>query len=75
MLGRLGMTVDECLDKYLDLFERLSSAQDETTKAESNSSQMIKSGILRATVSELIKARGLLPDSKLRNDENISCYT
>jgi hypothetical protein len=75
MLGRLGMTVDECIDKYLELFERLSKKHGETTKAESGSSQIIKSGILRATVSELIESRGLLPASKLRNDDNISCYT
>jgi hypothetical protein len=75
MLGRLGMTVDECLDEYLELFERLSAEHDKTAEAESGSSPMIKSGILRETVSELIKARGLRPASQFRNDDNISCYT
>lgn len=75
MLGRLGMTVDECIDGYLGLFERLSATHDESAEAESGSSPMIKSGILEATVSKLIKARGLLPSSKLRNDDNFGCYT
>lgn len=75
MLGRLGMTVDECLDEYLTLFERLSADHNENARSEASSSSVIKSGILRAKVSELIEARGLLPASKLRDDKNISCYT
>lgn len=75
MLGRLGMTVDECLDEYLDLFERLSAEHTGTTEAESGSPPMIKSGILRATVSELVESRGLELTSMFRNDDNVSCYT
>ena len=74
MLGRLGMTVEECLDEYLKLFERL-AAKYETAEADSGSSAMVKSGILRAAVSELVKARGLPLESRLRNGDNVSCYT
>jgi len=75
MLGRLRMTVDECLKEYLDLFRRLSAEHNENAEVEFSSSPMIKSRILKATVSELVKARGLLPGSRLRVDDNISCYT
>jgi hypothetical protein len=75
MLGRLGMTVDECVEEYLALFERLSAEHVGTTKAESGSSPIIKSGILRATVSEWVEARGLELTSMLRKDDNITCYT
>ncbi|KAF4631143.1 hypothetical protein G7Y89_g6995 [Cudoniella acicularis] len=75
MLGRLGMTVDECLKEYLDLFERLSTEHAGATDMESGSSPIIKAGILRATVLELVEARGLEPTSMLRNDDNVSCYT
>jgi hypothetical protein len=75
MLGRLGMTVEDCIAAYLQLFERLSAKNDETAGAEYSSSQIIKSNILRTTVSELIEAQGLPAESKLRNNDNISCYT
>lgn len=75
MLGRLGMTVDECLDEYLDLFERLSAEHAGTTEMESGSSPIIKAGILRATVLKLVEKRGLEPTGMLRNDDNVSCYT
>jgi hypothetical protein len=74
MLGRLGMTVDECLDEYLDLFESLSTEYAGTTEIESGS-PIIKAGILRATVVRLVEKRGLALTGKLRNDNNISCYT
>ncbi len=75
MLGRLGMTADECLDEYLNLFERLSTEHAGTTETEPASSPIIKTEILRATVSELVEARGLELTSMLRNDNNVSCYT
>lgn len=75
MLGRLGMTVEECFDEYLKLFERLAAQHDETGEAKSGSPAMIKSHILRATVSELVKARGLPLESGFRNKDNVSCYT
>ncbi|KAH6681362.1 hypothetical protein B0J14DRAFT_633104 [Halenospora varia] len=75
MLGRLGMTVDECLDEYLDLFERLSAEHAGTTEMESGSSPIINAGILRATVLKLVEKRGLEPTGMLKNDDNVSCYT
>lgn len=74
MLGRLGMTVDECMSEYLDLFERLSAELDETTQAESSPSQ-IRSSVLRETISGLLERRGLPQDMRLRNDQNVTCYT
>jgi hypothetical protein len=75
MLGRLGMTVDECLDEYLELFERLAAASNDNNRADSGSTAIIKSGILKATVSELVQTRGLPLDGRFRNTDNVSCYT
>jgi hypothetical protein len=75
MLGRLGMTVDECLNEYLGFFERLVAEANENSGADTSSTAVIKSGILRATVSELVQARGLPSDGRLRNEDNVSCYT
>jgi hypothetical protein len=75
MLGRLGMTVDECLDEYLDLVEHLSAEHAEASETEPSPSPIIKAGILRATVSKLVEKRGLEPTSMLRNEDNVSCYT
>jgi hypothetical protein len=75
MLGRLGMTVDDCLDEYLDLFERLSTEHTRATELGSASSPVIKASILKASVLQLVEKRGLEPTSMLRNDDNISCYT
>jgi hypothetical protein len=75
MLGRLGMTVDECLDEYLELFERLAVKPNENARAGADSTAIIKSGILRATVLELVQARGLPSDCRLKNEDNVSCYT
>jgi hypothetical protein len=75
MLGRLGMTVDECLDEYLELFERLAAEPNENARADADSTAIIKSGILRATVLELVQARGLPSDGRFRNEDNVSCYT
>jgi hypothetical protein len=75
MLGRLGMTVDECLDEYLELFERLAVKPNENARAGADSTAIIKSGILRATVLELVQARGLPSDCRFRNEDNVCCYT
>ncbi len=75
MLGRLGMTVDECLDEYLELFERLATESNEDARSDAGLAAMIKSDILRATVLELVQARGLPPDGGFRNEDNVSCYT
>ena len=69
------MTVDECVEEYLALFERLSAEYVVTTEAESSSSPIIKLGILRATVLEWVEARGLEPTSMLKKDDNVTCYT
>lgn len=75
MLGRLGMTVEESLDEYLELFERLAAEPNEKAKADTSSTAIIKSSILRATVLELVQARGLPSDVRFRNEDNVSCYT
>jgi len=75
MLGRLGMTVDESLDMYLDLFEGLAANRDKIAESGSDSPAVIKSGILRATVSQLVKERGLPVNTSFRNEDNVSCYT
>jgi hypothetical protein len=75
MLGRLAMTVDECLDGYLELFERLAAESDKDAQADAGSTTIIRSSILRAAVSELVQARGLPPDGRFRNEDNVSCYT
>lgn len=36
---------------------------------------IIKSGILKATVSELVKKQGLPINCEFRNEDNVSCYT
>ena len=75
MLGRLGMTVDESLDIYLELFERLAANLENTAESQFGSSAIIKSGILKATVSELVKKQGLPINCEFRNEDNVSCYT
>jgi len=75
MLGRLGMTVDESLDTYLNLFERLAANLENTAESQFESSAIIKSGILSATVSELVKKQGLPINCGFRNEDNVSCYT
>lgn len=75
MLGRLGMTVEDCLVEYLDLFERLSAEHTGATQIESASSPIIKASILKASVLQLVEKRGLEPTSMLRNDDNVGCYT
>jgi len=69
------MTVDDCLDEYLDLFERLSAEPTVTTKIESASSPSIKASILNASVLKLVEKQGLESTSMLRNDDNVGCYT
>jgi hypothetical protein len=75
MLGRLGMTVDDCLDEYMDVFERLSPEHIDTTEIESATVPIIKATILKASVLKLVEKRGLEPTCMLRNDDNIGCYT
>lgn len=74
MLGRLGMTVDECLDEYLELFERLATEPNKSSRTDAGSATIIKSSILRATVLELVQSRGLPPDGGFRNEDNVTCY-
>lgn len=75
MLGRLGMTVDECLDDYLTLFERLAVKHTTDHKETEPGFQAIRASILRASVLDMVQRRGLEPATLLRNDDNISCYT
>ena len=67
--------MDECLEEYLELFERLATEPNESSRPDAGSTIIIKSSILRATVLELVQTRGLPLDGGFRNEDNVTCYT
>lgn len=75
MLGRLSMTIDECLDEYIILFKKLAAKAQEAKTNSGNEGQTVTqldSAVLRKVIVELVERRGYKVDSVFY-DESIRC--
>ncbi|KAF2801475.1 uncharacterized protein BDZ99DRAFT_221763 [Mytilinidion resinicola] len=73
MLGRLRMTVDECLDEYVSLSDRVFQKQRHRVTLKGNVQGRFDSAELERGIKEIIVRQGLAEDALLKDDADAKC--
>jgi len=73
MLGRLGMTVDECIDAYVELSERVFRRNRRGITYTLQTQGRFDSGELENAIREIIRDSGLEEDALLEEIEDRKC--
>lgn len=75
MLGRLGMTVQECIDSYMTISDTVFVKKTSMPVSfRGRVQERYDSGKLAATVRKLLSGRGLDPEALLKTDTTSSCH-
>ena len=77
MLGRLGMDVDECIEKYTSMFASIFGERAHHVKVgwSGDVRSMFKSDALKAAITKVVTDCGLPPDAKFNDGEHRDCHT
>ena len=73
MLGRLKMSVDECIDAYLSLLDRVFQKKRHQVTTKSNIQDRFDSKKLERTMKEVVTRQGLQEDTLLKDPSNDAC--
>jgi hypothetical protein len=73
MLGRLKMSIDECIDAYLQLSDRIFQKKRHRVTVKGKIQGRFDSDELKRAVKEVIKGQGLQEDALLKDTPNASC--
>jgi len=73
MLGRLGMSIHECIDAYLSLSDRVFQKKRHRVSVKGGIQGRFDSQELEQAVKEVIKAQGLRDDALLKDLSGTAC--
>lgn len=73
MLGRLKMSIDECIDAYLQLSDRIFQKKRHRATVKGKIQGRFDSDELERAVKEVIKGQGLQEDALLKDAPDASC--
>ena len=73
MLGRLKMSIDECINAYLQLSDRIFQKKRHRVTVKGKIQGRFDSDELERAVKEVIKGQGLQEDALLKDTPNASC--
>jgi hypothetical protein len=73
MLGRLKMTIDDCIDAYLSLSDRVFQKERHRVTVKGNIQGRFDSEELARAVKEVVKAQKLKEDALLKDDSVDAC--
>lgn len=73
MLGRLKMSIDECIDAYLQLSERIFKKKRHRVNVRGKIQGRFDSDELERAVKEVVKGQGLPEDALLKDVADTSC--
>jgi patatin-like phospholipase/acyl hydrolase len=75
MLGRLRLTVDECIDEYKKLSDKVFTKLHHRVKVNGNTQGRFDHEALVVGVQDLLERKGLSKDELLKDDSKDSCKT
>lgn len=73
MLGRLRMSIDECIDAYLSLSDRIFQKKRHRVTAQGNIQGRFDSEELARAVKEVVTRKGLQEDALLKDASDDAC--
>ena len=73
MLGRLRMSIDECIDAYLSLSDRIFQKKRHRVTIKGNIQGRFDSEELERAVKEVVTAQGLSEDTLLKDESDDAC--
>lgn len=73
MLGRLQMSIDECIDAYLQLSDRIFRKKRHRLTIKGKIQGQFDSEELERAVKEIITKRGLQEDALLKDESDAAC--
>ncbi len=73
MLGRLKMSIDECVDAYLSLSDRIFQKKRHRVTIKGNVQGRFDSEELERAVKEVVTAQGLQEDALLKDASGDAC--
>ena len=73
MLGRLGMTVDECIDAYILLSDRIFQKQRHRVTIKGRVQGRFNSNELERAIKEIVVRQGLAEDTLLKDAPDAKC--
>jgi hypothetical protein len=73
MLGRLRMSIDECIDAYLQLSDRIYQKKRDRVPTNSKYQDRFDSDELERAVKEIITKQNLSENTLLKDKANASC--
>lgn len=73
MLGRLKMSIDECIDAYLSLSDRVFQKKQHRVTVRGNIQGRFDSEELARAVKEIVMKRGLQEDALLKDTSDEGC--
>ena len=73
MLGRLKMSIDECIDAYLSLSDTIFQKKRHRVTVKGKIQGRFDSDALKSAVKQIIKGRGLQEDELLKDAPGTTC--
>lgn len=73
MLGRLRMTVDECIDAYVALLDRIFQKQRHRVTIKGQVQGRFDSDELERAIKEMVVRQGLVEDALLKDTADAKC--
>lgn len=73
MLGRLQMTVDECIDAYVSLSDQIFQKQRHRMTIHGRVQSQFDSDKLERAIKEIVVRRGLAEDALLKDSPDAKC--
>ena len=73
MLGRLQMTVDDCIEAYVSLFDRVTSKQKHRATLEGIEQERFDSNEIEGAMKEIVERQGLKEDAFLKDSPDAKC--
>lgn len=73
MLGRLKMSINECIDAYLQLSERVFQKKRHRVSGKAKIQGRFDSDELERAVKDVIRKQGLQEDALLKDDQDAAC--
>ena len=73
MLGRLRMSIDECIDAYLQLSDRIFQKKRHRVTVKGKIQGRFDSDELERAVKDVIKTQGVPEDALLKDDPETAC--
>ena len=73
MLGRLGMTVDECIDAYISLSDKIFQKQRHRVTMKGQVQGRFDSDVLERAIKEIVVGQGLAEDALFKDAPEATC--